>query len=269
MLKPRKLPFVTTLHGTDITLVGADRSYLPITRFSIEESDGVTAISEYLRQVTLREFNIHRPVEVIPNFVNCDVFRPASNGSRRAEFAPNGEKVLVHLSNFRPVKRVPDVVEIFSLVRREIPAKLLMVGDGPDRTIAEWMVREKKIGSDVIFLGKQNQVQDLLNCADVMLLPSDLESFGLAALEAMACGVPAVCSRVGGLAEVLRDGVEGFLVEARDVQTMAARTLEIISDPARHAKMSRAARQRAVHNFCSSNIIPLYEAAYQRVLNNS
>ena len=183
MLKPRRLPFVTTLHGTDITLVGADRSYLPITRFSIEESDGVTAISEYLRDVTLREFDIHRPVEVIPNFVNCDVFRPADGKSRREEFAPRGEKVLVHLSNFRPVKRVSDVVEIFALVRQEIPAKLLMIGDGPDRTVAEWMVREKNVGSDVIFLGKQNQVQDLLNCADVLLLPSDIESFGLAALE--------------------------------------------------------------------------------------
>jgi N-acetyl-alpha-D-glucosaminyl L-malate synthase BshA len=269
MLKPRRLPFVTTLHGTDITLVGADRSYLPITRFSIEESDAVTAISEYLQQVTLREFAIHRPVEVIPNFVNCDVFHPAGNASRRSEFAPKGEKILVHLSNFRPVKRVPDVVEIFSLVRREIPAKLLMVGDGPDRTVAEWMVREKKIGNDVIFLGKQNQVQDLLNCADVMLLPSDLESFGLAALEAMACGVPAVCSRVGGLTEVLRDGVEGFLVEVRDIETMAARALEILSNPERQANMSRAARQRAIHNFCSSKIIPLYEAAYVRVLENA
>ncbi len=143
MLKPRRLPFVTTLHGTDITLVGADRSYLPITRFSIEESDGVTAISEYLRDVTLREFEIQRPVEVIPNFVNCDVFRPADGKCRREEFAPRGEKVLVHLSNFRPVKRVSDVVEIFALVRRQIPAKLLMIGDGPERTVAEWMVREK------------------------------------------------------------------------------------------------------------------------------
>src|SRR5208283_502250 len=160
MTSTRCLPFVTTLHGTDITLVGTDRSYFPITRFSIEESDGVTAISEYLRDVTLREFEIHRPVEVIPNFVNCDVFQPANGKCRRDEFAPQGEKILVHLSNFRPVKRVPDVVEIFALVRREIPAKLLMIGDGPDRTVAEWLAREKKLSPDVIFLGKQNQVQD-------------------------------------------------------------------------------------------------------------
>ena len=266
MLKPRRLPFVTTLHGTDITLVGADRSYLPITRFAIEESDAVTAISEYLRQVTLREFAIRRPVEVIPNFVNCDVFRPADQQSRRADFAQGGEKILAHLSNFRAVKRIPDVVDIFALVRQKIPAKLLMIGDGPERAVAEWMVREKKIDHDVIFLGKQNQVQDLLNCADALLLPSDLESFGLAALEGMACGVPAICSRVGGVPEVLRDGVEGFLVEARDVQTMAARALEILTNPARHAEMSRAARERAQSAFCSSNIIPLYEDLYERAL---
>jgi N-acetyl-alpha-D-glucosaminyl L-malate synthase BshA len=266
MLRPHKLPFVTTLHGTDITLVGSDRSYLPITRFSIEESDGVTAISEYLRQVTLREFEIHRPVEVIPNFVNCDVFRPADGKCRREEFAPNQEKVLVHLSNFRPVKRLPDVVEIFALVRGEIPAKLLMIGDGPDRTVAEWMVREKGLTKDVFFLGKQNQVQELLNCADVLLLPSDLESFGLVALEGMACGVPAVCSRVGGLPEVIRDGLDGFLVQARDVQTMAARALEILTHPERREQMGKTARQRALNAYCSNNIIPLYEALYRRVL---
>lgn len=268
MLKPRRLPFVTTLHGTDITLVGVDRSYLPITRFSIEESDAVTAISSYLRETTLREFQIHRPVEVIPNFVNCDVFTPADGKCRRDEFAPHGEKILVHLSNFRPVKRVPDVVEIFALVHAEIPCKLLMIGDGPDRTVAEWMVREKNLAADAIFLGKQNQVQDLLNCADVLLLPSEIESFGLAALEGMASGVPPICSRVGGVPEVFRDGVEGFLVEPRDVQTMAARALEILKDPERQAQMSRAARQRALKQFCSKSIIPLYEDLYRRVIQN-
>jgi L-malate glycosyltransferase len=269
MLKPRRLPFVTTLHGTDITLVGLDRSYLPITKFSIEESDGVTAISAYLRDMTLREFEIHRPVEIIPNFVNCDVFTPANNQRRREEFAPHGEKILVHLSNFRPVKRVPDVVGIFARVRQVLPAKLLMIGDGPERTVAEWMVREKKLGPDVIFLGKQNQVQDLLNCADVLLLPSEIESFGLAALEGMASGVPPICSRVGGVPEVFRDGVEGFLVEPRDVQTMAARAIEILSNPERQAEMSRAARLRALRQFCSKNIIPLYEDLYRRVIKGS
>ena len=261
-----RLPFVTTLHGTDITLVGNDRSYLPITRFSIEESDAVTAISEYLRGETLREFEVKRPIEVIPNFVNCDVFHPAGDVSRREEFAAQGEKVLVHLSNFRPVKRVTDVVEIFELVRRELPAKLLMIGDGPERTAAEWMVREKGLMHDVIFLGKQNQVHELLNCADVLLLPSDLESFGLAALEAMACGVPVVCSRVGGVPEVVEDGVQGYLVPPRDVKTMGARALEILSSPERRAQMGKAARKRAQDKYCATKIIPRYEQLYERVL---
>ena len=168
-----------------------DRSYLPITRFSIEQSDGVTAISEYLRGVTLREFDIQRPLEVIPNFVNCDVFRPADGHCRREEFAPQGEPILAHLSNFRPVKRIPDVIDIFATVRAEIPAKLLMIGDGPETHRGRMAGREKGMTKDVHFLGKQSQVQDLLNCADVLLLPSEIESFGLAALEGMACGVPA------------------------------------------------------------------------------
>ncbi len=269
MLRPRRVPFVTTLHGTDITLVGIDRSYLPITRFSIEESNAVTAISEYLRQMTLKEFDVHRPIEMIPNFVNCDVFQPAKGNSRREEFAPGNEKVLVHLSNFRPVKRVPDVIEIFALVRKEIPAKLLMIGDGPDRATAEWMVHQNGLASAVTFLGKQSQVQELLNCADLMLLPSDLESFGLAVLEAMACGVPAVCSRVGGVPEVVSDGVEGYLVTPRDIKTMAARALEILTDPGRQERMGKAARERALSQFCSTRIIPLYEKLYERVIAGS
>ncbi len=268
MLTSRRLPFVTTLHGTDITLVGADRSYLPITRFSIEQSDGITAISEYLRQITLREFKVTRPVEVIPNFVNCDVFQPADGESRRSEFASDDERVVVHLSNFRPVKRISDVVEIFELVRKQIRAKLLMIGDGPERTTAEWMVRDKGLSDDVVFLGKQNQVQEILNCADVLLLPSDLESFGLAALEGMACGVPAVCSRVGGVPEVITDGVEGYLVAPRDVKTMAERALDILSNPDRREKMGMAARQRASTQFCSTKIIPLYEKMYRQVLDD-
>jgi N-acetyl-alpha-D-glucosaminyl L-malate synthase BshA len=269
MRDPHRLPFVTTLHGTDITLVGVDRSYLPITRFSIEQSDGVTAISEYLRTVTLRELNVQRSVEVIPNFVNCDVFQPADANCRRSEFAPQGEPILVHLSNFRPVKRVTDVVDIFATVRAEIPAKLLMIGDGPERTIAEWQVREKGLMKDVYFLGKQNQVQEFLNCADVLLLPSEIESFGLAALEGMACGVPAVCSEVGGLPEVIRNGVEGFLVPGHDVKTMAARALEIVTDPHRREQMGIAARERASTTFCSQKIIPLYEDLYRRILANT
>jgi L-malate glycosyltransferase len=266
MLGARRIPVVTTLHGTDITLVGLDRSYLPITRFSIEQSDAATAISEYLRQVTIQEFGIARPIEVIPNFVNCDLFHPNTQNSRRQEFAPGGEKILIHLSNFRPVKRVTDVIEIFSRIRKEISSKLLMIGDGPDRTAAEWLVRDKNLAGDVIFLGKQNQVQDLLRCGDILLLPSDLESFGLAALEAMACAVPPICSRVGGLPEVVKDGVEGFLAAPRDVETMADRALELLKDPQRHKQMGQAGRQRALRDFCSSKIIPLYEKLYRRVM---
>ncbi|HET9180334.1 MAG TPA: N-acetyl-alpha-D-glucosaminyl L-malate synthase BshA [Terriglobia bacterium] len=269
MMDERRIPFVTTLHGTDITLVGSNRSYLPITRFAIEESDAVTAISEYLRQTTLKEFGITRPIDVIPNFVNCDVFHPQDKHSRRQDFASHGEKVLAHLSNFRPVKRVMDVVEIFARVRKKIPSKLLMIGDGPDRTSAEWLARDKKISDDVLFLGKQNQVQDLLSCADVALLPSDLESFGLVALEAMACAVPCICSKVGGLPEVVQDGVEGFLVPARDVDTMAARALDILTDPDLQHKMGEAGRRRALSEFCASKIIPQYEQLYQRTLENS
>lgn len=268
MMGERTIPFVTTLHGTDITLVGSNRSYLPITRFAIEESDAATAISEYLRQTTLKEFGITRPIDVIPNFVNCDVFHPQDKNSRRQDFATHGEKILVHLSNFRPVKRVTDVVEIFARVRKNIPARLLMIGDGPDRTSAEWLAREKNVSEDVLFLGKQNQVQDLLGCADVALLPSDLESFGLVALEAMACGVPCVCSKVGGLPEVLQDGVEGFLVPPRDVDTMAARALDILTDPDLQHKMGEAGRRRALAQFCTSKIIPQYEQLYQRTLGN-
>jgi N-acetyl-alpha-D-glucosaminyl L-malate synthase BshA len=266
MLGNRKLPFVTTLHGTDITLVGADRSYLPITRFSIEQSDAVTAISEYLQRITVSEFQVQKPVELIPNFVNCDVFQPADGPSRRNELASPGEKVLVHLSNFRPVKRVPDVIAIFAHVRGKIPAKLLMIGDGPDRATDEWMVREQCLSQDVIFLGKQSQVHTLLNCADVLLLPSDLESFGLAALEGMACGVPAVCSRVGGVPEVITDGIEGYLVPPREVEIMAMRVLDILTNPERREQMGKAARQRALAQFCSTKIIPLYEKLYQRIL---
>lgn len=268
MLGDRRIPIVTTLHGTDITLVGSDRSYLPITRFAIEQSDAATAISDYLRQVTVQEFGISRPIDVIQNFVNCDVFHPRDKESHRKDFAAHGEKILAHLSNFRPVKRVTDVIEIFARVRKEIPARLLMIGDGPDRTAAEWLVRDKKLAGDVLFLGKQNQVQDLLCCADLVLLPSDLESFGLVALEAMACSVPCICSKVGGLPEVIQDGVEGYLVAPRDVDTMAARALEILTDPERHQRMGQAGRRRALTQFCSSKIIPQYENLDRRTLEN-
>ena len=208
---PRHLPYVTTLHGTDITLVGQDPSYLPVTRFSIEQSDGVTSISNYLRERTVQEFAVRNPIEVIYNFVNCDQYRRDPQAQEhRLEYADPGERILVHLSNFRPVKRVPDVIEIFDLVRKQVPARLLMIGDGPERPAAEWMAKRKGLRDRVSFLGKQTQVADKLAVADLMLLPSELESFGLAALEAMACEVPTVATRVGGLPEVIDHGVTGY-----------------------------------------------------------
>ncbi len=266
----RKLPFVTTLHGTDITLVGLDRSYLPITRYSIEESDGVTSISQYLREKTLKEFEIKNHIEVVYNFVNCDVYvRDADAQKRRAEYASPDEKVLVHLSNFRPVKRITDVVEIFDRVRQKVPAKLLLVGDGPDRSKAEWLAVQKGIHDHVIFLGKQDRVQEKLAISDVMLLPSELESFGLAALEAMACKVVPITTRVGGLPEVIEHGKNGYMADVGDVDTMANYAIDLLTNAEHLTAMSQQARATAQARFCSSKIIPQYEEFYRRVLARS
>jgi L-malate glycosyltransferase len=266
MLLPRRLPVVTTLHGTDITLVGNDRSYLPITKFSIEKSDGVTAVSVYLRDLTYTEFDIQRPIEMIPNFVNCDVFHRAGDGELKKKYAPKGQKILVHVSNFRPVKRVTDVIEIFDRVRKRVPSHLLMIGDGPERSNAEWLARNKGLGCQVFFLGKQDSIAEFLSVADLMFLPSETESFGLVALEAMACEVPVIASRVGGVPEVVRDGLDGYLAEPRDVDTMAGRAVELLSDAKRHQTMGQNARQNAQDNFCADKIIALYEAYYQKVI---
>lgn len=272
MLAGRKrLPFVTTLHGTDITLVGMDRSYLPITRFAIEQSDGVTSISNYLRRKTIEDFKICRPIEVIPNFVNCDLYKPLGEEFQeaRARFASPDEKVLVHLSNFRPVKRVTDVVEIFSRIAAKLPAQLLMIGDGPDRNTAEWLAMEKGVHHRIHFLGKQERVQDLLPLADLMLMPSNLESFGLAALEAMASKVPSIATRVGGVPELIEDGVTGCLFPPGDVEAMAEAAIALLSDPARLDAMRDACRAEAQRSYCSTKIIPLYEKYYEEILGRS
>ncbi len=269
MLAPQRLPFITTLHGTDITLVGSDRSYLPITRFSIEQSDGVTAISNYLRDQTIKEFDVHRPIEVIRNFVNCDQYCRLADQRRRSEWAPNGEPLVMHLSNFRPVKRITDAVEIFALIRQKMPAKFVLIGDGPDRGAAEYLVRSKKLNRDVFFLGKQDHIQDFLGLADLFLLPSDLESFGLAALEAMACEVPVIATNVGGVPEVVTNGVDGYLVNPRDVASAAKFAIQILSRADRGREMGKQARIDARKKFCSNDVIPLYEAYYQQVLNTS
>jgi N-acetyl-alpha-D-glucosaminyl L-malate synthase BshA len=269
MAAPRRLPFITTLHGTDITLVGSNRSYLPITRFSIEQSDGVTAISQYLRQKTLQEFDIKRPIEVIPNFVNCDLYHRSTDAALRAEWAPDGEPILMHLSNFRPVKRVTDVVEIFAKVREKMPAKLVLIGDGPDRGAAEFLVRKKRLQKDVLFLGKQDRIYEKLGLADLFLLPSQLESFGLAALEAMACEVPVIASDVGGLPEVVEHGMDGYLIDPGDVEDAARHALDILSRADRGREMGQTARLHARKKYCANDIIPVYEHYYQQILAQS
>ena len=263
----RKLPFVTTLHGTDITLIGLDRSYLPVTRFSIEQSDGVTAISQYLRDRTVKVFDVKNNIEVIPNFVNCDDYmRKTEWREHRQEYASDDERILVHLSNFRPVKRVSDVIEIFDRVRKKIPSKLLLIGDGPDRSQAEWLAVQKGIHDHVMFLGKQDQVQEKLALSDVLLLPSELESFGLAALEGMACEVVPIATRAGGIPEVIEHGVTGFLADVGHVDAMARYAIELLGDETALREMGKRARHAAQARFCSSRIIPLYEGFYRQVL---
>jgi N-acetyl-alpha-D-glucosaminyl L-malate synthase BshA len=269
--RAQRLPFVTTLHGTDITLVGLDRSYLPITRYSIEQSDGVTAISNYLRDRTQRVFDVKNPIEVIYNSVNCDVYyrNPVAAEEMRREYALGNQRVLVHLSNFRPVKRLTDVIEIFDRVRKQIPSKLLLIGDGPDRSVAEWLAVQKGIHDDVLFLGKQDQIYDKLSIADIMLLPSELESFGLAALEAMACEVVPISTRAGGVPEVVDHGNTGYLADVGDVDTMARYAIELLNHEQRLREMGKQARAAAMERFCSTKIVKQYEDFYRRVLERS
>ncbi len=266
----RRLPFVTTLHGTDITLVGLDRSYLPITRFAIQQSDGVTSISQYLKDETVKHFDVTRPIEVIPNFVNCNVYTPYRDEAVRREarkrYAQPGEAILIHLSNFRPVKRVVDAVKLFARVNEQFPARLLLVGDGPDRSAAEWLAHDLGIHDRIQFLGKQERVNELLPLADLMLMPSELESFGLSALEAMACKVPALATRVGGVPELVEDGVNGLLFDVGDVEAMAAGAVALLKDPDRLEVMRDAARKTARTRFCSSLIVPHYVRYYEQVL---
>ena len=268
----RRLPFITTLHGTDITLVGLDHSYLPITRFGIDESDGVTAISTYLKDMTVQEFHPQRSIHVIPNFVNCDVYQPIEEperSARRARYVEPEEKLLLHLSNFRPVKRTGDVIRIFSRIVRDLPARLLMIGDGPDRSAAEFIAHSQGIQDRVHFLGKQSSVSEILPLADLLLMPSELESFGLVALEAMACRVPTIATRVGGVPELIEDGVNGRLFPVGDVEGMAAAAAELLRDPERYEAMAEAARKTAQTRYCASKIVPLYERFYEEVLSGS
>ncbi len=256
---------ITTLHGTDITLVGQEESFYAITKFSIEQSDGVTAVSDFLRDETYRAFGcVSCDLRSIPNFVNLAEYRPDARHPEE-HFAPADHKMLVHISNFREVKRVKDVVRIFARVRRAMPATLVMVGDGPDRHDAEHEARELGVAGDVRFLGRLDTVAPLLAAADLFLLPSQTESFGLAALEAMACGSPVLASRTGGLPEVLTDGVEGILEPPGSVEAMARRAVALLKDPVAHAAMREAAIARA-QTFSADAVVPQYEAFYREVL---
>lgn len=261
----RDLRVVTTLHGTDITLVGQESSFFTVTKFSIEHSDAVTAVSQFLCDETLRAFGCDGcGIEVIPNFINPVEYFPSDDASCRASLAPGGTKVLIHISNFRELKRVPDVVRVFAQVRREVPAALVLVGDGPERPAVEAEVERLGEGAHVRFLGKVNAVADLLRAADLFLLPSKSESFGLSALEAMACGVPVLATRVGGLPELITDGGGGVLVPVGDVEAMTREALALL-EPKRWKAVRAAAIERA-QVFASERVVPLYEALYRRLL---
>ncbi len=258
---------VTTLHGTDITLVGQDPSFRTITRFSIEQSDGLTAVSEWLSRETGEAFGVPAErIRVIPNFVDPEIFRRDRHPCHRDSLAPEGEKIVMHISNFRPVKRVDDVVRIFARLREEVPARLIMVGDGPERQGAEDEARRLGVNGDVDFLGKLDSVAELLACADLFLLPSEEESFGLVALEALACGVPVVGSDGSGLAEVVEHDVDGRLHDVGDVEAMAESGASLLRDEERWQSFSEAGRRRAVEHFSTERIVPRYEAFYREVL---
>jgi N-acetyl-alpha-D-glucosaminyl L-malate synthase BshA len=269
-LKPhRSLPVITTLHGTDITLVGADRSYLPITRYGIAQSDGVTAISHYLKRATAEAFQFDH-IAVIPNFICATDYRRHPVQSLRSELSPGGEPLLVHVSNFRPVKRPVDCVEILARVRAGgVGARLVMVGDGSERGAAEHRARCLGLESYCSFVGKQPRIVDYLSAADVLLLPSEQESFGLAALEAMACEVPVIASRVGGLPEVVTDGETGCLSEVGDLEKMSADAGVLLTDEAARREMGARARADAISRYSTDLVIPQYVEFYERVISAS
>lgn len=264
----RRLPVITTLHGTDITLVGADRSYLPITKYALEQSDGVTAISNYLKEATIEHFAFDR-IEVIPNFVSPDEYKPKIDCDLREYLTPDGSPVLVHVSNFRPVKRPVDCVEIFARVLKKTKARLVMVGDGSERTNCIHRARCLGIADQCVFVGKQARIVDYLCASDILLLPSEQESFGLAALEAMACELPIIASRVGGLPEVVDDGETGFLSPVGDVDKMAEDAVRLLTDKKLRRQMGRGARESAISRYSTDKIIPQYIEFYERIIQSA
>lgn len=264
-----KIKILTTLHGTDITLVGLEPSFLPVMKFSIEQSDGVTAVSRFLKEKTITNYGINKEIEVIPNFVDTVKYRRIDAEAIRRQIAPGGEKILVHVSNFRLVKRVADAINVYNTIRQRVPSKLVLIGDGPDRSNCERLCRDLKIYEDVKFLGKQAELVPLLSAADLFLMPSQSESFGLSALEAMACGVPVVSSSVGGLPELVAHGETGFIAEIGDIQRMARYAIDLLTNDQKHTLFAEASRRRAVEMFDIKKVVDLYERYYEKVLSGS
>jgi L-malate glycosyltransferase len=261
---------ITTLHGTDITLVGSDHSYAETVAFSIDQSDGVTAVSESLKEETYRMLPVRNDIVVIPNFLDCETYRRTPDPRLRARYCPPGcEKVVIHVSNFRPVKRVAAVVEIFARIAAKVPSRLLLVGDGPDLSAALDTARALGVAKQVESVGEQDQILPLLSISDLFLLPSAQESFGLAALEAMACEVPVVASRVGGLHEVIEDGSTGFLHAPDDLDGMAASGVALLTGSALHARVAAAARRSVLDRYCRDAVVPQYEAFYESIIGRS
>ena len=267
MLGDGGIPVVTTLHGTDITLVGLHPSFQRITRFSIIRSTGITAVSDYLRDETVRDFDVpSERIEVIPNFIDPEVYHPGKEPCYRSTLAREGEKIVMHVSNFRPVKRVLDVIEIFARIAPEVPSRLIMVGDGPDRPRALERAKALGVSDRVVFLGKHDSVEELLPCADLFLLPSGSESFGLAALEAMASGVPVVAASIGGVPEVVPHGEAGYLYPVGDVEGMSEGALRILNDSELQKRLGSAGRSIAIERFSADRVVPVYEACYERAV---
>jgi L-malate glycosyltransferase len=265
-----ELKIITTLHGTDITLVGLEISFLPTMKFSIQKSDGVTAVSSFLKVKTMSQYEITKDIEVIPNFIDIELYKRISNHETQClkeRFSKAGEKILVHTSNFRPLKRVDDCIRIFNEVKKKIPAKLLLIGDGPERSNCEYLAKDLGIYDDVTFYGNQETFVEILSISDLFLMPSQSESFGLSALEAMACSVPVVSSNAGGLPELNLHGETGYLAEIGDINKMAEYSLELLANKNKYRIFSQNARDRAVNLFSTEKIVPMYEKYYEKVLN--
>ena len=262
------IPVIVTLHGTDITLVGKDKCFEPVVSFAINESNGVTAVSDYLKKATFEGFHITNSIDVIPNFVDLQRFQRLPKEHFRKMLTTKGEKIIIHTSNFRKVKRIDEVVRIFDIIRQNMPAKLLMIGDGPQRKPAEDLSRELGVFEDIYFLGSQDPVEELYSIGDLFLLPSETETFGLAALEAMACGIPVITTNAGGLPEVVKDNESGYCCEVGDYQSMAAKSVELLNDFEKWTSFSEKARKIAEH-FSMENIVPQYEALYRRIIETS